>query len=157
MINIEHKRETDLSADDVWAEMRQYDRVLKWIPRGAESTVKVVGEGVGAVRDIQLATMGYVQHKMLAFDDDTRMFSYELTEGKPLGMQNYHVTATVTPIDDGHCTIRWIGEMTGDGSRDEAEIGKALESALGNMTTGIIAVLKGETPDFASQPFVDDE
>ncbi len=157
MINIEHKRETDLSADDVWAEMRQYDRVLKWIPRGAESTVKVVGQGVGAVRDIQLATMGYVQHKMLAYDDDARMFSYELTEGKPLGMQNYHVTATVTPIDDGHCTIRWIGEMTGDGSRDEAEIGKALESALGNMTTGIIAVLKGETPDFASQPFVDDE
>ena len=157
MISIEHKRDTDLAADTVWAEMRQYDRVLNWIPRGDESTVKIIGEGVGAVRDIQLAVIGYVQHKMLAFDDGARMFSYELTEGKPLGMQDYNVTATVTPIDEGHCTIRWVGEMTGDGSRDEAEIGNALESALGNMTIGIIAVLKGETPDFATQPFVDDE
>jgi len=156
MINIEHKRDIDLSADAVWAEMRQYERVLEWIPRGDESTITVVGEGVGAVRDIQLATMGYVQHKMLAFDDAARSFSYELTEGKPLGMQDYCVVATVTPIDDGHCTIRWAGEMNGDGSRDEAEIGNALESALGNMTTGIIAVVKGEKPDFANQPFVDD-
>jgi hypothetical protein len=46
--------------------------------------------------------------------------------------------------------------MIGDGSADENAIGGALEQALANMTTGIIAVLKGETPDFASQPFVDD-
>ena len=58
MINIEHRRDTDLAADTVWAEMRQYDRVLNWIPRGGESTLKVIGEGVGAVRDIQLAVIG---------------------------------------------------------------------------------------------------
>ncbi len=156
VINIEHQRDTDLSADSVWEEMRHFDRVLKWIPRGDESTVTVKGEGVGMVRDIQLATMGYVQHRLLAYDDEKRMFSYELTAGKPLGMQDYTVVATVTPIDADHCTIRWAGRMTGDGSVDEAEIGHALETALGNMTTGIIAVLKGEAPDFVQQPRVDD-
>ena len=152
MIEIEHRRDTDLSADAVWNEIRHFDRVLKWIPGGAASTISVKGEGVGAVRDIQLATQGYVQHRLVAFDDENKMFSYELTAGKPIGMQEYTVVATVTPIDDGHCTIRWAGRMTADGSLDEAEVGHALEVALGNMTTGIIAVLKGEQPTFVLQP-----
>ena len=42
--------------------------------------------------------------------------------------------------------------MTADKSLDEPEIGQALEVALGNMTTGIIALLKGETPNFVQQP-----
>jgi carbon monoxide dehydrogenase subunit G len=156
MIDIEHRRDIDLSADRVWEEMRHFDRVLKWIPGGEESTISVEGQGIGMVRDIQLATMGYVQHRLLDFDDEQRMFSYRLTGGKPLGMQDYAVVATVTPIDDDHCTIRWAGKMTGGGSLNEAEIGRALEMALANMTTGIIAVIKGEAPDFARQPLVDD-
>ncbi len=152
MIEIEHRRDIDLSADTVWAEIRHFDRVLKWVPRGDESTITVKGEGVGAIRDIQLATQGYVQHRLVAFDDEARMFSYELTAGKPIGMQDYIVVATVTPIDESHCTIRWAGKMSADASLDEAEIGRALEVALGNMTSGIIARLKGEAPDFVQQP-----
>jgi hypothetical protein len=155
MINIEHRRDIDLPAEMVWEEMRHFDRVLKWIPRGDESSIRISGEGVGMIRDIELATMGYVQHRLLAFDDGKRMFSYSLTGGKPLGMQDYEVVATVTPVDEDHCTIRWAGRMTADGSLDEAEIGRALEMALGNMTIGIIAVLKGEVPKHVQQLRVD--
>lgn len=152
MIEVEHRRDIDLSADTVWEEIRHFDRVLNWIPRGEESTIAVKGKGVGAVRDIQLATQGYVQHRLVAFDDEARMFSYELTAGKPIGMQDYVVVATVTPIDADRCTIRWAGKMTADSSLDEAEIGHALEVALGNMTSGIVARLKRQKPDYARQP-----
>ncbi len=152
MIEIDVRRDVDLSADTVWEEVRHFDRVLRWIPGGAESTIEVNGEGVGAVRDIELSTQGYVQHRLVAYDDEQRMFSYELTAGKPIGMQDYTVVATVTPIDSDHCTIRWAGKMTADSSLNEAETGHALEVALGNMTTGIIARLKGQKPDFAEQP-----
>ena len=152
MIDIVCERDVDLSADAVWEEIRHFDRVLKWIPRGDESTISVKGEGVGALRDIELATQGYVQHRLVAFDNDERMFSYELTAGMPLGMQAYAVVATVTPIAENQCTIRWAGKMTADGTLDDAEIGQALKVALGNMTTGIIAVLKGEVPTFVQQP-----
>ncbi|MBT5199363.1 MAG: SRPBCC family protein [Gammaproteobacteria bacterium] len=152
MIEIEHKRHTDLSAETVWEEVRHYDRVLNWIPRGDESRITVKGKGIGMIRDIELATQGYVQHRLIAFDNDKRMFSYTLTAGKPIGMQDYTVVATVSPIDDNHCTIRWAGKMTADNKLNESEIGQALEVALGNMTTGIIALLKGETPRFIEQP-----
>ena len=152
MIEIEHQRKINVSAETVWQEIRHFDRVLNWVPRGNESTISVKGSGVGAVRDIKLATQGYVQHRLVDFDDAARMFSYELTAGKPIGMQDYFVVATVTPVDEGTCVLRWVGKMTADASLNEAEIGHALEVALGNMTTGIIACLKGETPAFVGQP-----
>ena len=152
MIEIEVRRDTDLPAEQVWEEMRHFDRVLKWIPGGDRSTIEVTGEGVGAVRDIHLATQGYVQHRLIAYDEAQRTFAYELTAGKPIGMQDYQVQASVTAIDDTHCTIRWAGKMTADASLDEAEVGRALEVALGNMVTGTIAVLKGEAPEFSEQP-----
>ena len=67
-------------------------------------------------------------------------------------MQDYVVVATVTPIDDGRCMIRWAGSMTADSSLDEAKVGHALEVALGNMTSGIIACLDGTKPEFVQQP-----
>lgn len=155
MIEITHERVVDLPADLVWEEVRHFDRVLNWIPGGADSSISVTGHGVGMVRDIELSTMGYVQHRLLSYDNQTRSFSYALTDGKPLGMQDYAVVLTVTPIDARSCQIRWAGEMTADQRLDEAETGRALEMALANMTTGIIAVLKQEPPNFTRQLKVD--
>ena len=152
MIDIEHRRDTDLSADAVWDELRHFDRVLNWIPGGDQSTITVQGEGVGTVRELHLATQGPVGHRLLILDNERRMLSYELTDGKPIGMQDYVVVATVAPTDGGGCTIRWSGRMTADASLDEGEVGHALEVALANMTTGLIARLKGEVPAFVQQP-----
>ena len=73
MIDIEHRRDTDLSADAVWDELRHFDRVLNWIPGGDQSTITVQGEGVGAVRELHLATQGPVGHRLLILDDERRM------------------------------------------------------------------------------------
>ena len=152
MIEIEHRRDTDLSADAVWEELRHFNRVLHWIPGGDKSKITVRGKGVGAVRELQLATQGPVRHRLLILDDERRTLSYELTHGMPIGMRDYVVVATVAPTDEGGCAIRWSGTMTAEGSLDEREVGHALEVALGNMTTGLIARLKGEAPVFAPQP-----
>ncbi len=152
MMEVEYQCDTNLPADRVWEEMRHFDRVLKWVPRGDESTISVKGKGIGAVRDIHLATQGYVQHRLVACDHEKRLLSYELTAGKPIGMREYIVVATITPIDDDHCTIRWMGRLGADASLDEAKVGRALKVALRNMTSGIIARLKGEVPEFWRQP-----
>jgi hypothetical protein len=152
MIEVDVHRDADLSAEAVWEEIRHFDRVLKWVPGGDESTISVKGEGVGAMRDIELSTQGYVQHRLVAFDDEQRMFSYELTAGKPIGMQDYIVVASVTPVNETHCTIRWSGKMTADTSLEEGKTANALEVALDNMIVGIIALLKGEVPEYTQQP-----
>jgi hypothetical protein len=155
MISINVEREVDLPAETIWEEMKHFDRVLRWVPGGDKSTISVKGEGVGAIRDINLITQGYVQHQLIAFDNEKRMFSYKLTAGKPVGMENYTVVASVTPIDKNNCKIQWAGEMESDSRVDENKVGVALEAALGNMVTGTIALLKGEKPVFREQPLED--
>ena len=49
MINIEVERDTDLSADIVWEEMKHFDRVLNWVPGGDQSTISIKGKGIGTV------------------------------------------------------------------------------------------------------------
>ena len=155
MIRINVEREVDLSAETIWEEMKHFDRVLRWVPGGDKSTISVKGKGVGAIRDINLITQGYVQHQLIAFDNEERMFSYKLTAGKPVGMEDYTVVASVTPIDKNNCKIQWAGEMESDSRVDENKVGVALEAALGNMVTGTIALLKGEKPVFSEQPLED--
>ena len=155
MISINVEREVDLPAETIWEEMKHFDRVLRWVPGGDKSTISVKGEGVGAIRDINLITQGYVQHQLIAFDNKKRMFSYKLTAGKPVGMEDYTVVASVTPIDKNNCKIQWAGEMESDSRVDENKVGVALEAALGNMVTGTIALLKSEKPVFREQPLED--
>ena len=39
-----------------------------------KAKITVKGKGIGMIRDIELATQGYVQHRLIAFDNDKRMF-----------------------------------------------------------------------------------
>ena len=155
MINIEVERDTDLSADTVWEEMKHFDRVLNWVPGGDKSTISIKGEGIGMTRDINLVTQGYVQHELIDFDNNKKMFSYKLTDGKPVGMEHYTVVASVTEIDENNCKIRWSGKMTPDKRVNENDVGEALKTALENMVTGTIALLKNEDPIFVEQPLED--
>ena len=62
MKTVEISRVADIPSEIIWDEMKHFDRVLRWVPGGSESTISVKGNGGGAIRDINLITHGYVQH-----------------------------------------------------------------------------------------------
>tara|TARA_B100000886_G_C20416016_1_gene489299 strand:- start:1530 stop:2021 length:492 start_codon:yes stop_codon:yes gene_type:complete len=152
MKTVEVSRIADIPAQIIWDEMKHFDRVLRWVPGGNESTISVKGHGVGAVRDIELATQGYVQHELVSYSEKDYSFSYRLTDGKPVGMQDYIVVAKITPIDQQKSEIRWSGKVTSDKRLNENDVAEALSTALNNMITGLIALIKKEKPVFVDQP-----
>ena len=99
MKKVEVIRIADIPAQVIWDEMKHFDRVLRWVPGGNKSTISVKGQGIGAIRDIELVTQGYVQHELVAYNEKDYSFSYKLTNGKPVGMQDYKVIAKIIPID----------------------------------------------------------
>tara|TARA_B100000674_G_scaffold77466_1_gene53921 strand:+ start:62 stop:547 length:486 start_codon:yes stop_codon:yes gene_type:complete len=155
MKTVEVIRIANIPAEIIWDEMKHFDRVLRWVPGGNESTISVRGNGVGAIRDIELVTQGYVQHKLVAYSEKDYSFSYKLTDGKPVGMQNYIVIAKITPINQQKSEIRWSGEVTSDKRLNENDVAEALSTALNNMITGLIAFIKKEKPVFVDQPLED--
>ena len=152
---VEISRITDIPSEIIWNEMKHFDRVLNWVPGGNESTISVKGKGVGAIRDITLITQGYVQHELVAYSDKDLSFSYKLTDGKPVGMQDYIVVAKIIPIDDQNSEIRWVGKVESDKRLNEDDVAEALSVALNNMITGLIALLKKQEPVFIYQPLED--
>jgi len=152
MKTVEIIRITDIPAEVIWDEMKHFDRVLRWVPGGDESTISVKGKGVGAIRDIELVTQGYVQHELVAYNEKDYSFSYKLTDGKPVGMEDYIVVAKITPIDQEKSEVRWSGKVTSDKRLNENDVAEALSTALNNMITGLIALIKKEKPVFVDQP-----
>ena len=152
---VEVSRITDIPSEIIWNEMKHFDRVLNWVPGGNESSISVKGKGVGAIRDITLITQGYVQHELVAYSDEDLSFSYKLTDGKPVGMQDYIVVASIIPIDDHNSEIRWVGKVESDKRLNEDDVAEALSVALNNMITGLIALLKKQEPLFVYQPLED--
>tara|TARA_Y100001970_G_C13619624_1_gene548820 strand:+ start:92 stop:577 length:486 start_codon:yes stop_codon:yes gene_type:complete len=152
---VEVSRVTDIPSEIIWDEMKHFDRVLKWVPGGNESSISVKGKGIGAIRDINLITQGYVQHELVAYNDKDLSFSYKLTNGKPVGMKDYIVVAKIIPIDDNTSEIRWSGKVESDERLNEDDVAEALSVALNNMVTGLIALLKKQKPIFDNQPLED--
>ena len=152
MKTVEVIRIADIPAQVIWDEMKHFDRVLRWVPGGNESTISVKGHGVGAIRDIELVTQGYVQHELVAYSEKDYSFSYKLTDGKPVGMQDYIVVAKITPINKQKSEIKWSGKVTSDKRLSENDVADALSTALNNMITGLIALIKKEEPVFVNQP-----
>ena len=152
MKTVEVIRIADIPAKVIWDEMKHFDRVLRWVPGGSESTISVKGHGVGAIRDIELVTQGYVQHELVAYSEKDYSFSYKLTDGKPVGMQDYIVVAKITCINKQKSEIRWSAKVTSDKRLDENDVALALETALNNMITGLIAFIKKKEPVFIQQP-----
>ena len=155
MKTVEVIRIADIPAQVIWNEMKHFDRVLRWVPGGNESTISVKGQGIGAIRNIELVTQGYVQHELVAYSEKNYSFSYKLTDGKPVGMQDYIVVAKITPINQQKSEIRWSGKVTSDKRLNENDVAEALRAALNNMISGLIALLTKEKPIFIDQPLED--
>ena len=155
MKTVEVSRVADIPSEIIWDEMKHFDRVLRWVPGGSESTISVKGKGVGAIRDINLITQGYVQHELIAYSDKDYSFSYKLTGGKPVGMQDYVVVAKILPINNNSSEIRWTGKVESDERLNEDDVAEALSVALNNMITGLIALIEKQEPVFVYQPLED--
>tara|TARA_B000000437_G_scaffold80052_1_gene58211 strand:+ start:76 stop:561 length:486 start_codon:yes stop_codon:yes gene_type:complete len=155
MKTVEVSRVANISSEIIWDEMKHFDRVLRWVPGGSESTISVKGKGVGAIRDINLITQGYVQHELIAYSDKDYSFSYKLTDGKPVGMKDYVVVAKILPINNDSSEIRWSGKVESDERLNEDDVAEALSVALNNMITGLIALIEKQEPVFVYQPLED--
>ena len=137
---VECSHDLPVSADAVWHWLGDFGSIIAWLPPGATGTIEVHGEGVGALRDLDLNKVGKVQHELVAYDADQRSLTYLLTKGKPLGMVNYQVAVKAVPTGDSSCRLDWYGEFEGDPSFDLDEMATNLAGSYQGMADGLARV-----------------
>ena len=96
-------------------------------------------KGIGAIRDINLITQGYVQHELIAYNDNDYSFSYKLTGGKPVGMHDYVVVAKITAINKAKFLLisgKPIGEQIARGGPFVMNTKKEIQQAIEDYHSG---------------------
>ena len=99
------------------------------LPAGIISSITCEGEGVGAVRDIQLSAEapwpGQVVERLdVAYDE--RVFAYSIVGTPSLPLEDYVAVVELEDTADGGCRARWGSNWVITGDISEAEMAEAL-------------------------------
>ncbi len=92
----------NVSADEVWAAIRDFGALSDWHPGVRESRIEegLPPDRVGCIRHLTLGDGAVIRERLLHLSDPERSYSYNF-ETTPFAVQNYHAVLRVTPVTDG--------------------------------------------------------
>jgi hypothetical protein len=131
----------DVSVDDAWVVLGDFGSLLSWVVGGDVGWIKLSGEGIGMLRDFYLPSVGEVQHRLDELDHEKHRLTYSLTGGKPLGMDSYAVTATLTATGNISCTVTWDGALVPEEGADGEAMAGNLAAAYEDLSVRLNARL----------------
>lgn len=113
----------DHPVDAVWAMVRVFDAVGRWIPGAKSCATVTVDSSPTPVRRIVLADDTVVDEILVTLDDARRVIRYAFASPLPHGMRSFLGTAHARPVTDGDRTfLEWISEFDCDERREDAMV-----------------------------------
>ena len=115
----EVREQSDIPAapDAVWALVRDFGGFVKTL--GAP--VEVEGDGVGALRTMQMGGPGPVVERLEELNDDEQRLRYSIVEAGPLPVRDYVATMQLSDAGEGATTLTWSSTFEPNGvSEDDA-------------------------------------
>jgi uncharacterized protein YndB with AHSA1/START domain len=113
MIRVYVSSVIDVSADTVWARIRDFNALPLWHPAIADSRIEnqEPSDRVGCIRHFHTRDGGMIRERLLALSDYDYSCTYEILES-PMGVANYVATLKLTPVTDGGRTFaEWSAEF----------------------------------------------
>lgn len=103
-LSVSHRYPQD--ADTVWQRIHDFADIQSWLP--GVTGCQVEGDGVGAVRTVDVMDGSQVLERLEACDAQQRMFRYSILSAGGLNeAHQFQATVSVQPTDDGGCEINW--------------------------------------------------
>ena len=142
-------RDLSVSADAAWAVLADFEGFLEWAAGGPDggATIKITGEagadGIGMIRRMNIPGIGTVGERLVRREPGNKLLSYEICEGKPLGMDTYVAVVTLSEKGDGTCHIDWTGDMTAVAGADESAVATSLQGSFTAMSDALESFVKG--------------
>jgi hypothetical protein len=103
----------DAAADRVWAVVRDFNALPRWVPAVADSRIEqnMPADRVGCVRAFTLKDGGRLREQLLALSDYEYSVTYAILES-PMGVTDYVATLRLFPVTDGGRTFaEWVAEF----------------------------------------------
>ena len=113
MAKVSTQSAVNMSADELWKLIGQFNALPDWHP--AVSTSKL--EDGGKLRRLSLFGGGEIVERLEKIDDDDRLYRYSLVSG-PLPVANYTATIRVKDDGKGKATVEWTSEFDPKGATE---------------------------------------
>ena len=100
-------------AEKVWAMLRDFNALPRWVPAVAESAIEqgLPADRIGCVRALVLRDRGRIREKLLASSDYDFSVTYSILES-PMGVTDYVATLRLFPVTDtGECFAEWQADF----------------------------------------------
>lgn len=108
-LSVSHRYPQD--ADTVWLRIHDFADIQSWLP--GVTGCQVEGEGVGAIRTVDVMDGSQVVERLEAFDEQQKLFRYSILSAGGLNeAHQFHATVSVKPTDDGGCEINWSASFS---------------------------------------------
>lgn len=128
------------SRQKVFATLMDFGGIDKLLPSDAVISIACEGQGVGAVRTIQLSEAagfpGQVIERLDAAYDE-RLFAYSIMGVPSLPVDEYVAVVELSDTADGGCHVKWSSNWVTTGGMTEAEMAATLaglyETLVGNI------------------------
>ena len=136
-VKVTCRHSIDAPMSDAWVVLGDFGSILQWVVGGSEATIQLTGSGPGMLRDLDLPSVGKVQHRLDVLDQGGHRIVYSLTAGRPLGMIEYSVSAQLLDRPGGGCTLEWLGEFTPEPdatAASAAQMAEGLKSAYEDLS-----------------------
>ncbi|MCA3565484.1 MAG: SRPBCC family protein [Methylocystis sp.] len=103
----------DAPAAKVWAKVRDFNALPRWVPAVRESRIEngEPADKVGCVRDFYLQNGDHLRERLLGLSDYDMFCTYSILES-PMPLTDYIATLRLTPVTDGDKTfVEWTAEF----------------------------------------------
>ena len=122
------------SRQKVFAALMDFGGIGKLLPEGAVISVDLAGEGVGAIRTIQLGEpSGFpgevIERLDVAYQE--KVFAYSIMGVPSLPLDDYVAVVELSDNDDGGCHVKWTSNWVTTGDMNEQEMAAALTPLYG--------------------------
>ena len=111
---------------------------MDWMPEGNIRSLKMEGQGIGAVRHLVTGKGVHISERLDFADEQSGILELSIIEPLPWGMLSYFARGTVQPVSGQRCRLTWQGTFAVPESGSQStRLAHMLKNLYGTMFVGI--------------------
>jgi hypothetical protein len=140
---IEGTAEFEAPTSAVWELLMDWAAIVDWMPDGYIQSLRMEGQGVGAIRYLLTAKGAEIAERLDRADESTGVLELSLLEPLPWGLLSYRARGKLEEMTGKRSRLNWQGtlEMPERGTELDLVVRLLLKS-YGKMFTGIRNVVE---------------
>jgi hypothetical protein len=135
---VSRTEEFDAPASAVWRLLADWPAIVDWMPGGLIASLRMEGQGTGAIRHIVTGEGVRLSERLDAADEVAGTLDLSLVGQLPWGLLSYRARGTVVGMSPESCRLTWHGVFETPAVGEQADrVAHLLKRSYESMFLGV--------------------